>query len=295
MYTREEFENLINNSPIFDIDKQINRELYKSEKYVLLTLLTDYYRSYIFPHYPIDEYGYTLIVTATECLKYYDSTKGKFLHLFNSSFKRDLGIERAKKIIDEHRKGINLATYDEQMIIKITSLARSRNIDICDSAAQAKIATILNISVDKVTELIYINLNAVAVASTVTNEYGDEMELADLREDKEATAEDALIARESLSELIANIDDVFKTVQERQKRLLSLLLTTEIIKAIECDLKTADELLKACAFCNKEIFAWCTNYGNIPTSKQIGEICGVSEQSISRTYKNFKVKLKNKR
>ncbi len=47
MNTREEFENLINNSPLFGVDKASNSELYKKEKYALFTLLTDYYRLYI--------------------------------------------------------------------------------------------------------------------------------------------------------------------------------------------------------------------------------------------------------
>ena len=33
-------------------------------------------------------------------------------------------------------------------------------------------------------------------------------------------------------------------------------------------------------------------HGELPTAKQIGKILGVSEQSLSRTYKNFKEKLK---
>ena len=90
MNTREEFENLINNSPLFGVDKASNSELYKKEKYALFTLLTDYYRLYIYPNKSLEDYSFTLIETATECLKYYDKSKGEFLHLFNKAMKRDL-------------------------------------------------------------------------------------------------------------------------------------------------------------------------------------------------------------
>lgn len=292
MNTREEFENLINNSPLFGVDKVSNSELYKKEKYALFTLLTDYYRLYIYPNKSLADYSFTLIETATECLKYYDKSKGEFLHLFNKAMKRDLGVAKAKEFIDTQRKGLKLSTYDEQIIRKIISLANSKILDVHDKAVQQKIAIALNISASRVAELICINDNAVAVSSTVTNDEGDEVELFDLQADMTGTPENTIIAKDGLKELIGQIDTAFKTVQERQKRLLSLLLTAEIIKALDYDIMGAANLLQGYAFFNKEIIAWHDKNGDIPTAKQIGDICGVSEQSLSRTYKNFKEKLK---
>lgn len=50
MFTREEYENAINDSPLFTIDKEKNPALFNTEKYAFLTLLTDYYRIYIYPN-----------------------------------------------------------------------------------------------------------------------------------------------------------------------------------------------------------------------------------------------------
>lgn len=292
MYTREEFENLINNSSLFDIDKVSNPELYKTEKYAFFALLTDYYRTYIFPKKPLEEFSYTLIETATECLKYFDKSNGEFLHLFNAVMKRDLSIAKKKELIDTHRKGIKLSTYDEQMIRKVFALAKSKNLDIYDSAIQAKIAVALGIGADRIKELILLNDNAVAVSATVTNDDGDEVELFDLQENKADTPDNAVIAKDGLKELVGQIDSVFQTVQERQKRSLSLLLTAEIVKALDYDIKAIVDLLQGLAFFNKEIIDRLKVSGDIPTAKEIGQACGVSEQSLSRTYKNFKAKLK---
>lgn len=292
MNTREEFENLINNSPLFGVDKSSNSELYKAEKYALFTLLSDYYRLYIYPNKPLEDYSLTLIETATECLKYYDKSKGEFLHLFNKVMKRDLGIAKAKEFIDTQRKGIKLSTQAEQMIRKITSLANSKNLEIHDSAVQQKIAIAMGISASRVAELIRINDNAVAVSSTVTNDDVDEVELFDLQADKADTSEETVIANDEVKELIEQIDNVFQTVQERQKVLLSLLLTAEIAKALEYDINATIDLLQGYAFFNKEIIDWYDKNGDIPTAKQIGNVCGISEQSLSRTYKNFKEKLR---
>ena len=81
-------------------------------------------------------------------------------------------------------------------------------------------------------------------------------------------------------------------VQERQKRLLSMLLTVEVVKAFNEDIDKAKEILCDKEFYNEEVFDYYTNNGELLTAKQIGVICGVSEQSLSRTYKNFKEKLR---
>lgn len=292
MYTREEFENLINNSPLFDVDKINNSELYKSEKYKFTELLTQYYQVYIYPHKLLEDYSYTLIETATECIKYYDRAKGEFLHLFNKALKRDLGIAKAKEMIETRRQGIRLSIYDEQMISKVLAFAKSKNLDIYDSAIQAKIGLALGIRAEELENLIQINDNAIAVASTVTNDDGDEIELFDLLADKDYTPEEAIVSRDGLQELVSQIDNVFQTVQERQKKLLSLLLTAEIVKALACDIKETEMVLDGCSFFNVEIIDWYKKHGGIPTAKQIGEMCGVSEQSLSRAYKNFKEKLR---
>ena len=292
MFTREEFENLINNSPLFAIDKESSHALYKTERYNFLTLLTEYYQTYIYPKKPLEDYSLTLMETAAECIKYYDKGKGEFLHLFNSALKRDLHIAKAKEIVEEKRQGIRVASEDDKLIRKIMALANSKGLDVYNSAIQEKLAKVVNIDLDKLKELIRINDDAVAVASTVTNDDGDEVELFDLQSSHEKTAEDEMADESAFITLVEKINDVFTTVQDRQKRLLSMLLTIEIIKACNEDLDKAKNVLTGKELFNEEVLDYYKKHGELPTAKQIGEILGVSEQSLSRTYKNFKEKLK---
>lgn len=292
MFTREEYENLINNSPLFEIDKESSPALYKSERYNFLTLLTDYYRLYIYPNKTLDSYSMTLMETAMECIKYYDKNKGEFLHLFNSSMKRDLHIAKAKEIIEEKRQGIRVSNEDDKLIRKIIALANSKGLDIYDITVQQKISKVLNMELSRLQELLRINDDAVAVSSTVTNDDGDEVELFDLQSSHEKTAEAKLADESAFITLVERIDDVFTTVQDRQKKFLSMLLTVEIIKACDEDLDKAKNVLTGKELFNKEVFDYYEKHGELPTAKQIGLLCGVSEQSLSRTYKNFKEKLK---
>ena len=292
MFTREEYENLINNSPLFEIDRESSPALYKSERYNFLTFLTDYYRFYIYPNKPLDSYSMTLMETAMECIKYYDKDKGEFLHLFNSSMKRDLHIAKAKEIIEEKRQGIRVSNEDDKLIRKIIALANSKGLDIYDLTVQQKISKALNLELSRLQELLRINDDAVAVSSTVTNDDGDEVELFDLQSSHEKTAEDRMADESAFITLVGKINDVFKAVQDRQKRLLSMLLTVEIIKACDEDLDKAKNVLTGKEVFNEEVFDYYEKHGELPTAKQIGLRCGVSEQSLSRTYKNFKERLK---
>ena len=292
MFTREEYENLINNSPLFEIDKESSPALYKTERYNFLTVLTDYYRLYVYPNKPLDSYSMTLMETAMECIKYYDKDKGEFLHLFNSSMKRDLHIAKAKEIIEEKRQGIRVSNEDDKLIRKIIALANSKGLDIYDITIQQKISKVLNLELSRLQELLRINDDAVAVSSTVTNDDGDEVELFDLQSSHEKNAEDMLAEESAFISLIDRIDEVFTTVQDRQKRLLSMLLTIEIIKACDEDLDKTKNVLSSKELFNEEVFDYYEKYGELPTAKQIGILCGVSEQSLSRTYKNFREKLK---
>ena len=292
MFTREEYENLINNSPLFEIDKESSPALYKTERYNFLTILTDYYRLYIYPNKPLDSYSMTLMETAIECIKYYNKSKGEFLHLFNSSMKRDLHIAKAKEIIEEKRQGIRVSSEDDKLIRKIIAFANSKSLDIYHVAVQEKISMALGIALSRLQELLRINDDAVAVSSTVTNEDGDEIELFDLQASHEKTAEDKMADESAFISLVEKIDDAFSFVQERQKKLLSMLLTVEIIKACDEDLDKARQSLEDKDIYNAEVFDYYNKNGALPTAKQIGVLCGVSEQSLSRTYKNFKEKLK---
>ena len=292
MLTREEYENLINNSPLFEIDKESSPALYQTERYNLMTVLTDYYRFYVYPNKPLEEYSMTLIETANECIKYYDKSKGEFLHLFNGSMKRDLHIARAKAVIEEKRQGIRIAGDDERLIRKIVAFANSKNLDISDVIVQEKIAGILNIPLYRLQELLMINDDAIAVSSTVTNDDGDEIELFDLQTSHEKNAEERLADESDFIFLIERINKAFLTVQDRQKRLLSMLLTVEIVKALEYEIEKINILLSERELFNAEVMEYYFSHGELPTAKQIGLMCGVSEQSLSRTYKNFKEKLR---
>ncbi len=291
MYSKEEFENLIDNSPLFSIDKKCSPMQYKTERYVLLTLLTDYYRFYVFKNKPLEDYSLTLIKTAAECIEYYNQEEGKFLHLFNSAMKRNFTISRAKELIDNKRQGIKITSKEDELIRKIIRFTQSKDLDIYDESVQKKVATIIGVSHDKIRELVQMNDNAVGVYGRVTNDEGEEVDLFDKLSSKEHSPEEELVLQDSVEDLINKIEDTFIEIQDRQKQMISLLLTVEIVKVFNYDLKKVFDLLEDKKIYNYTAIKFYETNGDLPTAKHIATICGVSEQSLSRTYKNFKNKV----
>ena len=198
-------------------------------------------------------------------------------------------MQRQKKL---SKKRDRVSNEDDKLIRKIIALANSKGLDIYDIIVQEKISKALNIELGRLQELLRINDDAVAVSSSVTNDDGDEVELFDLHASHEKNAEEKMADDSAVVSLVERIDGVFKAVQDRQKKLLSMLLTAEIIKACDEDLDKAKNVLTGKELFNEEVLDYYEKHGELPTAKQIGVICGVSEQSLSRTYKNFKEKLK---
>lgn len=292
MRTKEEYESLLNNARLFEIDKATLATLYKAEHYFFLNELTDYYRFYIYPDRPLDSYSMPLVETAVECIKYYNKSKGEFLHLFNKVMKRNLSISRAQEKIDEQRRGIKLANRDAILIRKILAFADNKNLDLTDAHVQEKIAAVLDLQPEAIAELIDINYNATAVSSTITNEDGDEIELYDMIVTERSRADKETLSESALRDAVDKIECVFVVIQDRQKKIVSMLLTAEIIKALDGDVSLAERLLCGRTLFSSEIVELCRSNEKVPSARSIGELCGVSEQSVSRTYGNFKEKLR---
>lgn len=290
MRTREEYENLINCSPLFKVDKDRAPVLYKTERYRFLTLLTEYYQIYIFPYKKLEEYSLPLMESAADCVKHYSAEKGEFLHLFNYVFMRNLRISQGREKIDAVRQGIRIDKNTDELIRKIVRFVKNRGWELDDPAVIKKIAVATELKEETVVELLRINAAASVSSSIVQNEDGDEVDLFDLMDSSAPSAEGELIDKDNLSAFIDRIERAFRGVQERQKNILSMLLTVKIAETLE-SFQLLQKFLCGRTLFSEEIIQHYYESGELPTARQIAKMCGVSEQSLSRTFKNFKKKI----
>lgn len=88
------------------------------------------------------------------------------------------------------------------------------------------------------------------------------------------------------------IRDVFDVCQERQKSLLAMLISAEVLRAMDAD-PAAGKVLRKYTFCSGQILRLAGENGIVPTNKDTGEMLGLSEQSVSRTYRGFREKVRS--
>lgn len=293
-YTREEYEKLINECILFDIDKENDFSLFKTEKFKLFTVLADYYRFFVYVKRPLESYSMELIDSANECIKYFDKSRGvPFLHYLNTVLSKNILIAKAKEVVCERRRGMTVSQRDGQLIRKIMAYAKSKNADVWDEVTQQKIATMLNMRVDEVAELIRINQNAIGVDSIIISDDGDEVELFDLQQSREDSIEEKLLQIDEMIGLAVAVDAEFMLLQNRPttRILLSKILTAKFICGLETK-ENIDIVLKDKHFVDPEMVAQYIKTLETPTIRQIAKSCEVSEQSTSRTYKMFIEKVK---
>lgn len=88
------------------------------------------------------------------------------------------------------------------------------------------------------------------------------------------------------------IRDVFYVCEERQKSLFAMLITADVLRAMDAD-PAAGKVLRKNTFCPEKIFRLTGGNGIVPTNKDIGEMLGLSEQSASRSYRDFREKVRS--
>ena len=294
MLTKEEYEERINRAALFGLDKEREPIRYETERRIFLKLLTEYYAGFIYPNKPLEDFSFTLIETAVECIRFYKASKGEFLHLFNKAMKRNQRIAVAKENAEKFRQGIRLGKEENTAIRKVIALAKRKGLDIYETDCQRKIALFLQMDPERVAQLILINENATAVSNRVKGEDG-EIDLFDKIIDTSNSADDKIINQMAAVEILKIIESEFSDCQERQKRMLSLMLTTEVVKAFDEDIEQARRTVSGFSFCSEECFLYYKENGSVLTARQIAQKCGTSEQSLSRAYKNFKEKVKSRR
>lgn len=93
---KEKYEQLINESPIFSLDKEKEKIAFMKERTKMIEHLYNYLLSVNCKKYK--SYGYEITEVAIQCIKSFDSTKGEFLHYFNYVWKRKYSYIQLKNI-----------------------------------------------------------------------------------------------------------------------------------------------------------------------------------------------------
>lgn len=281
--SRIEYEKLIRTSILFSLDRETQTIAYKREALKMVKCLYLYLISINADKY--SEYGLEITQTAERCIKNYTKESGDFLNYFNSAISKEYRKAFSNKRFSEQHGGVHIPEQERRIINKFIKLAETKGVyDLSDDVVN-KISETTGIKRERIRECISLYQNSFVVEDTYTDDEGNESSIFDYIASDKLT-EDSIIELDAAKELLEKVDEVFKKRQDRQKPLLSKLITAKISQQLQSDEKLLS-IAKKKAFFDLDIFEMSIKRGTPPTAKEIGEKLGLSEQSISRTFKEF--------
>ena len=287
--SRIEYENLIRTSILFSLDRETQTIAYKREALKMVEYLYLYLTSINADKY--SEYGLEITQTAKRCIKNYTKESGDFLNYFNSAISKEYRKAFSNKHFSEQHGGVHIPEQEQRIINKFIKLAETKGVyDLSDDLV-SKISEATGIKQERIRECISLYQNSFIVEDTYTDDEGNENSIFDYIASDKLT-EDFIIEFDTAKELLEKVDQVFQKRQDRQKPLLSKLITAKISQQLQSDEKLLSIVSKM-SFFDLDVFKKSITQGSPPTAKEIGEKLGLSEQSVSRTFKEFIKKLEN--
>lgn len=298
---KEQYENLINNADLFDIDKEQDSSLYKTEVRKYILLVVKYYKDCIWQGidnlrstenpidtHPFAKYGGDLYECIIQCLKSYNKSQGLFINYLAVAVSRIKKRVDGKESMSAYRCGIAFPVKEKKLISTVCQYVNSIDGDLNDAKVQQKIAIFMNLPICEVNKLIEINHNAVVA---VSNRDGDEDDLFDFIANKELSAYEKLERKDFIVEFFNQVENTFNACQDRQKPLLMKLLTIKLVPEIE-DAEIFDDIEDFSFIDNLLLHDYIAG-ASMPLAKDIAKEFHISaEGSVSRTYHNFIEKVK---
>lgn len=283
-YDKAKYEQLILSSVLFQIDKEHKRTAYRVEALKMVEYLYCYLLSV--NEEKNEPYGYEIVEIAKRCINGFDG-RGNFLHYFNTAWKNEYSHICGEEIVSKKYKGLKLSEQEKRNIKKYMRLLSTRTGEILTNEDKyAKVAELMEISVEEVRKVV--ELTEVQVTGEVTYNYdGDEVSVFDQKAD-EFSIEAYFENLASLIGILDRIEETFSNLQERQKPIIADMLTIKIGFGIY----EIEKIKKKYSFISENVRMIIKQTKKIPTQRDIADKYGKNEASISRTIKNFLLKLK---
>ena len=286
-FDKDEYEKLIDSSSLFSLDKEKERTAYKRESLKMIEYLYSYLMAINKAKY--EPYGLEIVDTAKRCIKNHNSESGRFLNYFTSAWKQTYGHIVGNEIVQETYKGIHFTEAEERNFKKYMRLAHSMGVNTNSHEFDVKVAEAMGISVNEVNALRKM-INAKPVSGNYINEEGEEFSIIDQIDSGEYTG-DKIVSRENAKEFLDLLALVYDELQERQKPMIAMLITTKIAVLVNENMELL-EYTKKKAFYDEDTFIESLQREEPIQAKEIAGKCGVLEASASRSWKTFKDKIK---
>lgn len=284
VYNKDEYEQLIDSSTLFSLDRGAEHSAYQREVLKMVEYLYCYLMSVNSNKY--EAYAVEIVDTAKRCIENYQRDSGRFLNYFTAAWKKEYSHICGNEIIEKKFHGMKLSEQDKRMVKKYMKLLSKIGRFESDDEKYVKIAELMEKSVEEVKQAA-LSAEVTVVGGVVYNSEGEEAGVFDNTAD-EFVIEEYFESLASMIEMLDKIEKVYCGLQDRQKRIVSDMLTIKIGLGIY----EIEKLSKEYTFISHDISQQIKRTGNIPTQRDIAGKYEKNEASISRTVKEFLLKVK---
>ncbi len=283
------YENLINCSPLFELDREKESVAYKRE----VLKMVEYLYLYLAETGSAEKkefaknHAVEITETAQACIRNYTG-EVEFLFYFLSTWKENAGHALGKELFEDEFGGMRFTDAQFRAYRNYVRLARSKGID-CDT--QDFVQAVMEVM--GITEAEARELHRMVLSRTVSIEgmAGDEEEFSLLDTlDSGERVDSASLQRVSVLRILDIAEETFEGLQERQKPMVAVLLTNSIALMTLVNDDVA-EAIKSKRFFEKETFEKVMSHRKPLMAKDIADRFGAEESAVSRKWKGFKEKL----
>ena len=285
-YDKEEYEKLIDSSKLFSLDKEKERIAYRREALKMVEYLYCYLMAINAVKY--EAFAVEIVDTAKRCIGNYNPESGRFLNYFSAAWKQTYGHLLGKEIIKENFGGIHFTEEEEKNFRKYMRLAQTLGINTESSEFDERVAEAMGITTTEVDSLRSM-ISCKPTFGSYVNDEGEDYSLID-QLDSGTYTDTGILHFETAKEFLDLIEITYDQLQERQKPMLAMLITSKIAFLASDDDKLR-KFIKKKSFFDKGIFEESLKRGEQIQAKEIAERFGVVEASASRSWKTFKEKI----
>lgn len=289
MKDKKYYEQKINESPCFSIDKQEDPYTYEREKNKLVELLYQYKR---LESSKYDAYGVELMETVRDCLRSYNKEYGPFTKYFNKALAQRIKKADLVEEIAINNGGMHLFRSDYRAVSMIAGFLKAHPEVTPEQLLlfKEKYQDQINMSADDIEKgaFIYQDARAIYADSYVADDSDEEYTFFDRipsKTDFTSDYDDACAA----AALIDRCESEYLMQTEKVQDALAMKLTS--ILACWDKNREYSEYIKRKAFFNETAYEQVQKTGKEMLDIEICRLTGKSRSNFSQIWKRFMVQL----
>ena len=235
------------------------------------------------------EYGLEIMDVATRCINNYNAEEGiPFIHYFNNAWKKEYGHALGRKTVDESYGGVHFTKDDKAKMYlyrKIEQAAVSKGIDVSSNDFFAFVSDSTGWDIEEcyqVSEMVHGKM----VSEHRQGDDGEDISLFDTIADTN-TADKDIEERDAVVVRLTQIEEVFIALQDRQKPLISSLMTARLLGEMGEYILSQEIPIGQYSFFDVNIVRSYIRFGTLPSQKDIAQLHGKLEASVSRSLSTF--------